>query len=263
MADETDVTRVAAALGAPAIRYRSFGNEAVRKVTPAAPPASPEPFPLLDAAMAEARAQEQLDRLAATPAAAPVTPLHLVTPDPFQPVPPPPGPAQMPQEPPGAAMPPAPEGPFPYAAPPPGWPPPASPQPAPPAWPQQPPRGWAPPPPPWNQAPPPYPFFGAVPPAPGWGPPPAPGWAPAAPVPPPPGAGWGPLREPFPVPPAASWPGAQPPRPAANYPLLEQLDSVMRQIPAAPAGAGQGSVSSLLRSVAMGGGAASTGSGRG
>ena len=48
MAQDTDVARVAAALRAPAIRYKSFGNEAVR--TPAAP-ASPDSYSLLGAAM--------------------------------------------------------------------------------------------------------------------------------------------------------------------------------------------------------------------
>jgi hypothetical protein len=51
MRQDTDVARVAAALRAPAIRYRSFGNEPVR--TPVAAP-EPDPYALLGAAMTAA-----------------------------------------------------------------------------------------------------------------------------------------------------------------------------------------------------------------
>src|SRR5690606_3141706 len=78
MVQDTDVARVAAALRAPIIRYRNFGNVPVRGTTNAENARISPEFSLLDAALAEAAAlheQEQAHAtaLTATPGAAPLT----------------------------------------------------------------------------------------------------------------------------------------------------------------------------------------------
>lgn len=156
MAQDSDVARVAAALKAPGLRYRSFGNEPVR--SPRVDPESvAEAFPLLGAAMEDAAETMPLDaphEPAAEEAVRIPAPPALVAPEP-EPMPAPllELPPAAPVSEPVAAVQPASEAPplFLAAL---SQPLPAPPAPVPPPPPAQ--LGYAPPPPPAPVAPPAY-----------------------------------------------------------------------------------------------------------
>lgn len=108
MAGETDVMRVAAALGAPAIRYRSFGNEAVRRdPTPpaaAAPPPPPGPEAPDGPAAPPSWPGPEAAKAAPPPAASGAWPEGLFPASPMPAATPAPSPAPSQAPPPGPAL---------------------------------------------------------------------------------------------------------------------------------------------------------------